>query len=61
MKVRVDFKNKDLQWCLNLTVLFDGHADDKKAVRKAVMNELEERYPKAKGFVRGITVIERKM
>jgi len=61
LQVRLEFKNKDSHWYLNIKVAFNGHADDNKAVRKAVMNELEERYPKAKGFVRGITVIERKM
>ncbi len=61
MKVRIDFKNRDLEWHLGLSLQFNGHADDKKAVRKAVMEELGKKYPKAKGFVQGITVIERKM
>jgi len=61
MKVRIDFKNRDIEWNLGMSLQFNGHADDKKAVRKAVMEELGKKYPKAKGFVQGITVIERKM
>jgi hypothetical protein len=65
MKVRIDFKNRNHspeKWSINtLLPNFNAHADDKKAVRKAVMEELGKKYPKAKGFVQGITVIQRKM
>lgn len=56
MKVRVDFKNRELEWCLTISTQFNGHADDKKAVRKAVMKELDTKYPSAKGFVQRIEV-----
>lgn len=58
VKVRVDFKNRELEWCLGLSIQFNGHTDDKKAVRKAVMEELDIKYPRAKGFVQGITLVK---
>jgi hypothetical protein len=58
MKVRIDFKNRELEWCLTISTQFNGHADDKKAVRKAVMAELDVKYPRAKGFVQGITIVK---
>lgn len=57
MKVVVRFKNKELEWHIGLTLQFNGHADDKKAVRKAIMSELDEKkMSKAKGFVQGFTI-----
>jgi hypothetical protein len=58
MKVRINFKNKESEWHLGLTIPFNGHSDDKKAVRKAVMEELSVKYPRAKGFVQGITIVK---
>lgn len=56
MKTIVYFKNKDQEWCIGLTLQFNGHVDDKKAVRKSVMQEVGERWPDAKGFVQKIEV-----
>lgn len=56
MKAIVHFKNKDQEWYIGLTLQFNGHVDDKKAVRKAVMQEVGERWPDAKGFVQRIEV-----
>ena len=58
MKTIVRFKNKDQEWYIGLTMQFNGHADDKKAVRKAGMKEVGERWPDAKGFVHGITLVK---
>lgn len=54
MQTTVRFKNKGKEWSVNLKLGFNGHADDKKAVRKAVMKEVGERWPDAKGYVQGI-------
>lgn len=56
MKTIVHFKNKDQEWYIGLTLQFNGYTDDKKAVRKAVMKELDTKYPSAKGFVQRIEV-----
>jgi len=56
MKTIIHFKNKDQEWYIGLTLQFNGHADDKKAVRKAVMQGVGERWPDAKGFVQRIEV-----
>lgn len=61
MKAIVHFKARELEWHIGISLQFNGHADDKKAVRKAVMKDVEERWPEAKGFVQNIQVIERKM
>lgn len=54
MKVVVRFKKHELEWYIGLSLEFNGHADDKKAVRKAVMKEVGVRWPEAKGYVQGI-------
>jgi hypothetical protein len=59
MKVRIDFKNRNLtppEWSLNkLLPNFNAHADDKKAVRKAAMKEIEPTY---RAFVQHITLVK---
>lgn len=56
MKTIVHFKNKDLEWHIgvDLTNTFNGHTDDKKAIRKAVMAEIGKKWPDAKGFVQRV-------
>ena len=56
MKTIIHFKNKSQEWYIGLTLQFNGHTDDKKAVRRAVMQEVGERWPDAKGFVQMIEV-----
>lgn len=56
LKTVVHFKNKESEWHIGLKIEFDGHADDKAAVRKAVMKEVAQRWPDAKGFVQQIEV-----
>ena len=43
VRVRVEFKNRDKEWHINLTPDFNGHADNKKALRRAAMKELDEK------------------
>lgn len=61
IKALVHFKARELEWHIGISLQFNGHADDKKAVRKAVMDDVGKRWPKAKGFVQRIEVVERKM
>ena len=61
IKAIVHFKAHGIEWDIGVTTQFNGHADDKKAVRKAVMEDVGKRWPEAKGFVQGFDVVERKM
>lgn len=56
MKSIAYFKNGELEWHIGITIVFNGHANDDKAKRKAVMSEIGKRWPGAKGFVQKIEV-----
>ena len=56
LRTVVHFKNKDSAWHIGLKVEFNGHAEDERAIRKAVMKEIGQRWPDAKGFVQRIEV-----
>lgn len=57
LKAIVHFKARGMEWDIGVSVQFNGHADDKKAVRKAVMEDVGKRWPEAKGFVQNILVL----
>lgn len=42
-KVKVDFKNKEQEWSITLSPVFNCHLDDKKAIWKLAMKELDDK------------------
>jgi len=61
MRVKISMKANCQEWEMNLLLReFNGHADDKKAVRNAVMAELDGKgMSHVKGYVQGIEQIRR--
>jgi hypothetical protein len=53
-KHRIDFKNKDLEWEISISRDFNCHLDDPEGVRKELISEIKQRWPKALGFVQKI-------
>ena len=53
-KHRINFKNKDGEWCISITREFNCHLDETEAVRKELMVEIKQRWPKSLGFVQKI-------
>lgn len=43
VRLRVEFKNRQKEWHINLTPDFNGACDNKKALRRAAMKELDEK------------------
>lgn len=56
LKTTIHTKRHGINDKLNLTVDFNGHADDAKAVWRASMNELKKRKPNIMGYVQRIEV-----
>ena len=56
LKTTIHTKHHGINDKLNLTVDFNGHADDAKAVRVATMKELKKRKPNIMGYVQRIEV-----
>jgi len=57
MKTVGFFKNKETEWYVGITLQFNGHSDDKKAIRKAYMQELDNKgMTQAKQFLQRIEV-----
>ena len=56
MKTTIHTKRHGINDKLNLSVDFNGHADDAKAVWRASMNELKKRKPNIMGYVQRIEV-----
>lgn len=56
MKTTIHTKRHGINDKLNLTVDFNGHVDDARAVRVATMKELKKRKPNIMGYVQRIEV-----
>ena len=56
MKTTIHTKHHGINDKLNLSVDFNGHADDAKAVWRATIKELKKRKPSIMGYVQRIEV-----